>query len=435
MPKYCTIKVGTRNIVLAGCVTGNESIYTYPHIPKCKPVKDACIEVWESAKKALGVLPDLFLPMTHQFLNEDRETALALAQHPELKSRTPCILGGHEHEVFIDQAAGSLIVKVGQDARNIGFVDIWWTATGELRSSCAMLPADEFAAEPQALTFVKKQEGILTEMMDASITQIPTPVSSKDVRNAPSGMASLLLTLTKRALKNEGVELVVINGGNIRGRADYERGPFTMGDLYNELPWDNEQAIVKIPGRVLADSIHASRTVVGPNPGYLHVDNDAEVTDDHRLVKVNQEPLDPSRDYVVSVLVYLLTGMDRVPPLVDWASSNLQIPDIEACKPQKELIMSWCVKLAWRKLLSFDRFDKDHDGHLTASDLRGFLENATQKVDKNSDGYMDKDECLNFLNKSGIQSGFLSKMVNVLDSHNGHQDGMIALSDLAKYIH
>ena len=62
--------------------------------------------------------------------------AVTLAKHTELGSVTPVILAGHDHEVFIEAAGKSLIVKVGVDAENIGVVDVWWTRDGQIRSSC-----------------------------------------------------------------------------------------------------------------------------------------------------------------------------------------------------------------------------------------------------------------------------------------------------------
>ena len=43
------------------------------------------------------------------------------------------IPGGHEHEVFEEFSGDSLILKVGQDAVNLGIIDVWWTESGEAR--------------------------------------------------------------------------------------------------------------------------------------------------------------------------------------------------------------------------------------------------------------------------------------------------------------
>jgi hypothetical protein len=45
-------------------------------------------------------------------VGEDRASGERLAKHPELKSRTPVILGGHDHEIYIDTAGNSVVCKV-----------------------------------------------------------------------------------------------------------------------------------------------------------------------------------------------------------------------------------------------------------------------------------------------------------------------------------
>lgn len=154
-----------------------------------------------------------------------------LGKHEELGSVTPVILAGHDHEVFIEVAGKSLIVKVGVDADNIGVVDVWWARDGTLRSSCTLLPASEFTAEPAAAAFVQKQEHFVTGMMECPITTLAMPMTSKRVRFEESGVATMLLQLVKRGLHREGVELAMIQGGAVRGGADYAAGPFTLGDL------------------------------------------------------------------------------------------------------------------------------------------------------------------------------------------------------------
>ena len=85
---------------------------------------------------------------------EDKKTAVALAKHAELGDRTPIILGGHEHDLYIDEAGKSVIVKVGQDAERIAFIDIWWTAEGKLRSQVQYLPCVEFEVNVTRVTCV-----------------------------------------------------------------------------------------------------------------------------------------------------------------------------------------------------------------------------------------------------------------------------------------
>eukprot|EP00931_Biecheleriopsis_adriatica_P029141 TRINITY_DN17344_c0_g1_i3.p1 TRINITY_DN17344_c0_g1~~TRINITY_DN17344_c0_g1_i3.p1 ORF type:complete len:405 (+),score=75.67 TRINITY_DN17344_c0_g1_i3:32-1246(+) len=236
LPKHVLVNVGGRRVLLGGFVTLDKSIYVEAKAPKGVPVPDACIEVWEQAKKELGYAPDLFLPMTHQLLTEDRLTGAALAKHAELNSRTPILLGGHEHEVIVQQVnTKAIVVKVGQDAESIGIVDLWWSEGGELRSSFTVLPALDFPSEPVAAEFVRKQALFLDESMNVPIVSLAEDMSSERVRFEESGIASFLLSLVKRGLAEQGVELVLLMGGAVRAGKSYEAGQvFTMGDLFAE---------------------------------------------------------------------------------------------------------------------------------------------------------------------------------------------------------
>lgn len=111
MPKYVRLPIGPKRVaVLAGLATTDMSCYRPSSRPDVGSVDAAIVDVWEKAKEeGGGQVPDLFLPMTHQLIEEDRGTCKHIGAHPELSTRTPIILGGHEHDIFIDSASASLI--------------------------------------------------------------------------------------------------------------------------------------------------------------------------------------------------------------------------------------------------------------------------------------------------------------------------------------
>ena len=104
---------------------------------------------------------------------------------------------------------------------------------------------------------------------------------------------------------------MLIQGGGIRAKKDYAPGPFTMGDLFQELAFDCAQAVVKLPGKVIAETISNARGAPQPEPkgnaNFLHTDGDATVDPTtHALTHVNGQPLDPDRMYTVAI--YQVTG-------------------------------------------------------------------------------------------------------------------------------
>ena len=84
------------------------------------------------------------------------------------------------------------------------------------------------------------------------------------------------------------------------------------------------QAIIQLPGDIIADSIVSSRTATdGEKPNYLHVNDECEIDPTtHRLLSVDGEEFDPDRMYVVSIYQFLLTGMNAIEPLVSRARDH-----------------------------------------------------------------------------------------------------------------
>ena len=158
------IDVGHRSVLLGGFLTEDESIYPPSTMPEFTPITQSIIELWEEEKKA-GRTHDLFVPMTHQLTPLDQQTGEALSKHAELKKVVPVLLAGHDHEMYIDEAGASTIVKVGCDAEKIGFVDIWWDAEGNVQSSVFAVPATEFPKEPECDKFGSQQDAFVENMM------------------------------------------------------------------------------------------------------------------------------------------------------------------------------------------------------------------------------------------------------------------------------
>ena len=166
--------------------------------------------LWDQQVTASGTTPDVFIPMTHQFMPEDRVTGNMCADHPGLADRTPVILGGHEHEVYIEKLdGGSTILKVGADAELIGWVDIWWADNGTLSYEVTTQPITNWAADAETQRYVDTKQSALDAAMAMPIMSLPS-MSSNRVRSEDSPLAQMLLTLVKDGLAQEGVELAMI---------------------------------------------------------------------------------------------------------------------------------------------------------------------------------------------------------------------------------
>lgn len=426
LPRYDVINIGSRKAVIAGVCTDNKSIYT-PPMPAVKPVTESLVSAWMEAQNGTGKGASLFLPMTHQFVAEDKMTAEEIAlRHSDIAACMPVILGGHEHSIIVENAGKSKIVKMGEDATHIGIVDIWWTASGELKSSLKQMEATAFSEEPKAEAFARKHQEHLQGIMSKPLFSLDEPMSSKQVRSGESTIASKLLGLVRQGLADEGVEVVLLNAGNIRGKKDYEAGNFLIGDLYSEHPWDNEMAIVSLPGLVLRDCIRASRSGAREMPCFLHADPSTKVSKEHELLEINGEPVEDERLYTVAILVHLLNGMDSIEPLVRHVDGGkgLQVPDEETCRPTKVVILKFCMMDSWRRLLGITSW-ASHANILNDDEIERKAQQAFEALDSNRNGTVDREECMAFLKSKDVP--LVEMMFSSIDMD---QDGLVSFEEI-----
>jgi len=430
LPRYDIVSVGERKVVVTGLLTEDTSVYAPSNMPTITAAPTAAAAVWDEAKAALGgVVPDVHLPMTHALVPEDKQTAVALSKHSEMGDRTPVILGGHEHDLYIDEAGKSVIVKVGQDAERIAFIDIWWTADGTLRSMVQFLPCGEFDEDAPCLAFVKKQQGFLESMMEVPVASLPEPMSSKKVRFEPSGVATFLLSYVRRAFQKDHVDLAMVQGGFIRYKKEYSAGAFLMGDLFGEFAFEGPQALIPLKGSIIAESCRNTRSAPKPAPDFLHFDDQVVICPDtHEILSVGGAPFDPEKIYSVAIYHHLLSGLNVIEPLMTYVKENVKVPDLEACRPVKDLVLEVMVKDEWRRLVGFLQFDADGDGSISGDELKAGIEKVIAAMDKNGDGHVSKAELEAYMHDNDGNLSFLEQMVKQLDADG---DGQISKDEFS----
>mmetsp|Transcript_52204 Transcript_52204/g.124943 ORF Transcript_52204/g.124943 Transcript_52204/m.124943 type:complete len:572 (-) Transcript_52204:135-1850(-) len=432
LPKFDVIKVGDKNVLFTGLCTQDTSIYSAKGCPVMRPFLESCTTAWHEASKKQAL--DIMVPMTHQLIAEDRALALDFQKDDVFQGKVPVILGGHEHEVFEECSGDSLILKVGQDAVNLGVIDVWWTESGEVKRRHCMVPAAAFDAEEKAAAWTKERKDFVVKAMEAAITDLPCEMSSLNVRYEPSNLASFLLQKFKRGLHQHEVEVVAMNGGGMRGKQCYKPGNFTLGDLYKELAFDEPFAVVTMTGSILAEAVKQSRAGTLERPGFLHLDDGCYVDADHQLTMVNQQPFVDEQEYKVCFPRSLLSGMNSIQPLIDFGKEK-GIPDEESSVLAKPVIVEVCMKDLWRQLLGYSAWGMPHEDAIDSMGLKDGLFRAFADLDKDRSGLADSTEIETFLKTRMPEHASGSLAHELLKAVDKDGNGKVQIEELASFLH
>ncbi|MBE9065657.1 EF-hand domain-containing protein [Leptolyngbya cf. ectocarpi LEGE 11479] len=426
LPKYDVVEVGRHRVAFSGFCTNNTDSFRPGSDLILQPIFEALQATWSKCEA------DLIIPLTHQTIGEDRELADQIDDDDQLRGLVPVILGGHEHEIFIEEISQSLIVKAGSDATNVVIVDIWWDIDDQMHTAVHLLPASHFEADPNARMFVEITQRLLGSLMDVEIFEVKAAMSSKRTRFQPEKVASTLCSYIKKS--SPGMDLVMLQGGCVRGDRNYAAGSsFTYGDLLEEIPFDTEIAVIQVPGYVLQTAITLTRSTPDREvSSFLHADLDVEIEDhpSHKIVSINHSPFDAQKIYSLGIYQFLLTGMNEIKPLLDYVNANGGAPTIEQCLPAKNLILESCMKDAWRTLVNFEQWDTNNDGQISKAELEEAVKQAFVSLDHNQDGYVSPIELQTALvERTGrAQKGLISMMFKTLDTDG---DGQVSMAELA----
>lgn len=165
-------------------------------------------------------------------------------------------------------------------------------------------------------------------------------------RNVVRGQESAMGDLIAEALKAQsGAQVVLLNGGGIRGDRIYEAGTLlTRKDILTELPFGNKTVVTELPGRQILAALENGFSQAGKGAGRfpqiagMRVVWDPSAPPMKRVTKVEVagQPLDPDRIYTLATNDYILAGGDGYAALgggrviVDKGNGPLMANDVIA---------------------------------------------------------------------------------------------------------
>ncbi|CAE8713025.1 unnamed protein product [Polarella glacialis] len=403
---------------------------------KIIPVLDAVDGAVARAREAHPQL-DMILPLTHQRIPDD----ILLAQKGH---GFPVIIGGHDHWEVNEVHNGTRIVKAGEDAYKCSVIDIVWAAgtprcspptsvSVELKDLAlhpkhkGPPPVISFQPDEELASVVLKWMQPAIELAGAVLSDVDTTLSSKEVRDSESSLATFLCTAMKETCKTEGA---LINSGGVRGKKVYTEGFLTFADLNREVPFPSANVVVRVPGKVLSDGVAASRATWRedpPKPSALafHCDNKILVDPaTGAVLKVNGEDLEDDRLYSVIIDAYMM----QVNPVFKVYADAFpeRIPPDDAGRPALPILVQYFCDQVWLKLVG-----AEHKGDVDLTVINQLFD----EVDVNKNGELDAEELQQVIaRKVGARQASTVLVRQVLNAADLNKDGTVCREELQRFL-
>lgn len=253
---------------------------------------------------------DAVVGLTHLFMEQDKRLSGC--------ADFDLILGGHEHSLLQSSANGTPIFKMTADAREMGRFNLNFDRkTKSLMSiDWEIVPVtDEIPEAPEFAPVVAKYKDLLEQLaVRVGATSVTLDALSVSNRTKETNIGNFIADSYREAVD---ADIGFVNGGSIRADLTYNPGPLTKRDVLSMLPFNNPIVKVEVSGEVLREIIEhgVARSAEDSEPGRFpqvsglsfRFDASRPAGDRVLEIKVNGEPLDPSKKYTIATSDFLVS--------------------------------------------------------------------------------------------------------------------------------
>lgn len=200
-------------------------------------------------------------------------------------------------------------------------VDIWRSKDPNspgIKTSIDEISLADSPASPLVDPIVKTYQTRLEQILGRNISTVQTRFDTlrSNVRSKENGFANIVTDALRQHL---GADAMMLNSGSIRGNHAYEKGyKINRGDIQRELPFGNRTAVLSLSGQAIQEALeHSVDCGLRFDGCFSHFSNIAMEYDSRRdkgdrivSVKIDGEPLDPTKEYEVAVSDFMARGND-----------------------------------------------------------------------------------------------------------------------------
>ncbi len=299
---------GTR-VAIIGVVTEYTPEFTHPRNVaglRFSPPADVL-------RKCIGELrgkADIVIVLSHSGYSEDRLLA------GQVKG-IDVIVGGHSHTKLKEPARvnGTIIVQAWEHAKALGVLDL--TVRDEKIEGYKGHLEEIRPVQGREDKIVQRMVQEYREGSDKAANEVigkaEADLDAENVRTRETILGDLIADIMKEI---SGADAAITNAGGIR--ASIRKGKIRKKDVYSVLPYDSYIVAVKLSGRLIRETLEHGVSAVEKEEGRfpqvsgLVFSYSASAPPGSRVRKIliNDEPLDPDREYVVATNDFMVAGGD-----------------------------------------------------------------------------------------------------------------------------
>ncbi|KAL7556833.1 hypothetical protein ACA910_014176 [Epithemia clementina (nom. ined.)] len=407
---------------------------------------------WEALRKYKKILEDdegcdLVVPLEHLYVPDDHKTCREFD--------FPVVLSGHDHHRVDEVVEGTRLLKPGMNAVFSTLLEISWPnaqcESKKPRIRARFVPTSDWEPDPVLAEENERAYDALIPLRNTQLASVPPsfePLSSARARAEVCSMGRYLCSLIRSALNtdhreedtelNQGVDAVLLMGGNIRGNVEsYPPGSFfSLEALEAEIQSDEVIGIVTMPGWLIDQGVAATHAG-DPIPGWMQYDAGVRQNDpDHptRVTHVGGQVLQPDQLYRVATKISDLTN-GQSPPLTEYFTKNPHLlPPQGAYTNIQSKLMTYFARNIWDSLWDKTSELIDVDCETTQTDCGA--EARLEVLDRNGEGVVtvdDVQEALRDLLGYSVdeRESTLAETVHSYVDQSG--DGTVTLADMETF--
>lgn len=308
------VQVGDHMVGVFGLTTASTAVKSTPEdVTFGDPV--AVAAATSAALREAGA--DIVIALAHTDTGEDR--ALFNAGDIDV------LLSGDDHDLVVEYDGNVAMVESGSQASFVTVMtldietvegrngpQVEWQPGFQVINTIGVEPNAEIAAE------MAKYEAFLSAELDIEIGATPVLLDTR--RTTVRATESAFGNLTADAMRAEtGADVVITNGGGIRGDTTYEAGTvLTRRDVLTELPFGNKTVVLEVTGADIRAALENGVSEIEDGGGrYPHVsgmtfsfDATAPVGMRVKEVMIDGAPVDEAKTYLLATSDFLGNGGD-----------------------------------------------------------------------------------------------------------------------------